>query len=162
MAAMRVVARSMLIATLIVGCGTTSLSSTADQAPADPPLERMSLAHGAAGKISVPMDVRYEFDTTPGVDRPATLKLAFVPRVSGQNLRVEFPSAQGIKLEGISTPLTAQKAEASSAFRRNLVVTPLSAAASELRVIVSMDIGGGRYFGVYVIPFAAPAEAPGK
>jgi hypothetical protein len=162
MAAMHVVARSLLIATLLVGCGSTSLSSTGDPASADPPLERMSLAQGVSEKIGVPVDVRYEFDGSPGVNRPATLNLAFVPRVSGQNLRVEFPSAKDIRLEGVATPLTARKAEASGAFRRNLIVTPLSATARELRVVVSMDVGGGRYFGVYVIPFAAPAETQQK
>jgi len=157
MTAMHVVARSMLIATLLVGCGST-LSSTDAPAPADPPLERMSIARGVSEKISAPIDVRYEFESSPDVDRPATLHLAIVPRVSGQDLRVEFPSAKDIHLEGVATPLTAQKAEASGALRRSLVVTPLSAAARELRVVVSMNAGGGRYFGVYVIPLGAPAK----
>src|SRR5262245_49191473 len=91
MAAMHVVARSMLIAMLLVGCGSTSLSSPKDastgegdastggQTSAEPPLERMSLAHAVSEKISVPVDVRYEFDGSPSLARTATLNLAFVP-----------------------------------------------------------------------------------
>jgi hypothetical protein len=152
---MHLVTRSILIATLLVGCGST-MSSASGPASADPPLERMSIARSVSEKIGAPIDVRYEFESSPDVDRPATLHLAVVPRVPGRNLRVEFPSAKDVTIEGIATPLTAQKAEPSAALRRSLVVTPLSAAAREIRVLVAMDAGAGRYFGIYAIPLPGP------
>jgi hypothetical protein len=145
-----------LIAILAAGCGSAALSPPAEGSPANTPVEQMSLAQPTSGKISAPVDVRYAFDGVPAPNRPTTLDLAVVPRVSGRNLRVEFPATSGLDVQGETTPLSAQKADAAGVLRRRLVVTPLTATATEFRVMVSMDVGSGRYFGIHVIPLTAP------
>lgn len=155
MSGMHALALSALIATLAAACGSAALSPPTQGASAETALEQMSLAQPASGKISAPVDVRYEFEGSPAPNRPATLNVAVVPRVSGRNLRVEFPATAGLDLQGETAPLSAQKADPAGVFRRRLVVTPLSATATELRVIVSMDVGSGRYFGIHVIPLTA-------
>jgi hypothetical protein len=157
MSGMQAVALSALIATLAAGCGSAALSPPAEGATAEPAPERMSLARPVSGKIGAPVDVRYEFDGTPAPNRPTTLSLAVVPRVSGRNLRVEFPATKGLDIRGDTVPLSSQKADAAGVFRRTLVVTPLTAAADEFRVLVSLDVGGGRYFGIHSIPLTASA-----
>jgi hypothetical protein len=154
MSGMHAFALSALIATLAAGCGA-ALPPPAQGATAETALEQMSLAQPASGKISAPVDVRYEFEGSPAPNRPVTLNLAVVPRVSGRNLRVEFPATSGLDVQGETAPLSAQKADAAGVFRRRLVVTPLTATATEFRVMVSMDVGSGRYFGIHVIPLAA-------
>lgn len=153
MSGMHAVAGLALIGILAAGCGSAALSPPA--AAAEMALEQMALAR-PSGKISAPVDVRYEFDDQPAPNRSATLNLAVVPRVSGRNLRVEFPATRGVDLQGETEPLSAQKADAEGVLRRRLVVTPRTAAATEVRVLVSMDVGSGRYFGIHVIPLTAP------
>jgi hypothetical protein len=48
--------------------------------------------------------------------------------------------------------MTQQKADAAAVYRRNLTVTRRKAGPSEIRILVSMDVGAGRYFGVFTIP----------
>jgi hypothetical protein len=153
---MQAVTLSALIAILAAGCGSAALSPPAEGATAETALEQMSLARPASEKIGAPVDVRYEFDGPPAPNRPVTLNLAVVPRVSGHNLRVEFPASSGLDIQGETAPLSSQKADAAIALRRRLVVTPLTDAATEVRVMVSMDVDGRRYFGIHVIPLAAP------
>ena len=40
------------------------------------------------------------------------------------------------------------------------MLTPVAATAADLRVLVSYDVDGGRYFSVYRIPLATRAAAP--
>ncbi len=156
MSGMHAVALSALIATLAAGCGSAALSPPAQGANAETAIEQMSLARPASGKIGAPVDVRYEFEGSPAPNRPAALNLAVVARVPGRNLRVEFPATSGIDIQGETAPLSVQKADPAGVLRRRVVVTPLSATATEVRVMVSMDAGSGRYFGIHVIPLAAP------
>ena len=59
-----------------------------------PPLGEMHLAR-ASGKVGPPVDVRYLVSGVAAKDQPVTLQLAFVPRIDGRNLRVEFPDTPG-------------------------------------------------------------------
>ena len=45
-----------------------------------------------------------------------------------------------------------QKADAKSVHRHNLVVTPTRGDRGEVRALVSMNVEGGRYAGIFVIP----------
>jgi hypothetical protein len=129
---------------LLMGCGAVQSQS------APPPLEQMQLAHRSS-KVSVPVDVRYQLRAAATRDQPVGLDLAFVARVPGQNLKVEFPQAEAVTIDLGSAPLMHQKAEENGVVRRSLIVTPRSE-QGEVRVIVSMDVEGGRYFGVFTIP----------
>jgi hypothetical protein len=111
----------------------------------------MSLAK-RSDKISVPVEVRYQFKSAALQDQPTQLELAFVPRAAGQNLRVEFVPSDSMTIESTNAPMTQQKADAAAVYRRNLTVTRRKAGPSEIRILVSMDVGAGRYFGVFTIP----------
>jgi hypothetical protein len=115
------------------------------------PLDQMESAR-AMGKLSVPIDVRYRLAGVVIRDQPMPLELALVARVAGTNLKIEFPQSKSVLVESGQLTFAEQKAGAEHALRRNLRVTPRQDAANEVRVLVSMDIGGGRYFGVYTIP----------
>jgi hypothetical protein len=119
-------------------------------------VSKMKLAK-AVGKATVPVDVRYEYVGGVSKNGSESLQLAFVPRVEGTALRVEFPRSESVSISE-TEELHVQKATPSSVHRHNLVVTPLKAETGEIRALVSMDIGGGRYFGIFVIPVGSSAR----
>ncbi|MGQ0835256.1 MAG: hypothetical protein ACT4O5_10105 [Gammaproteobacteria bacterium] len=110
------------------------------------------------GKIGVPVDVRYKVSGVVAKDQPATVQLAFVPRVAGTNLRIEFPETAGVAVDAGWGAVWAEKATTSDVFRRNVSVTPTAGDSGEMRAIVSMDFDGGRYFSVFSIPVGAATE----
>jgi len=142
--------------------GSDPRGEAVTSAAAAPPLDQMSLA-ASVGKIGVPVDVRYQVSGTVSKNQPATVQLAFVPRVEGTNLRVEFPETPGVAVETGSGTVWSQKADVSDVFRHQVVVTPTAGDTGEMRAIVSMDLDGGRFFSVFAIPLGAhPQEAAGK
>jgi hypothetical protein len=138
-----VVTNAWMCALLLIGCGAV-------QSQSSPPLEQMQLAHRSS-KVSVPVDVRYQLRAAATRDQPVGLELAFVARVPGQNLKVEFPRAAAVTIDSGGAPFMHRKAEANGVVRRSLIVTPRGE-QGEVRVMVSMDIEGGRYFGVFTVP----------
>jgi hypothetical protein len=155
----------LLCAPMLGGCGSglhTQSVPDADatrESAAGPPLKQMPLAR-APERMSVPVDVHYSTgEAAPG--QPMTLHLAFVPRVAGENLRVEFPHSKSATIETPKVDFVQQKADAASVIRRSIVVTPLQESGARVRVIVSMDVEGGRFFSVFSIPVGADgATAP--
>jgi hypothetical protein len=139
-----VIANAFVYALLLMGCGAVESQST------PPPLEQMKVAR-PSGKVSVPVDVRYQLRAAPRPDQPVGLELAIVARVPGQNLKLEFPPGQSVSIDSGGKAFAQQKAEPQGVVRRSLVVTPRSE-AGEVRVLVSMDVEGARYFGVFSIP----------
>jgi hypothetical protein len=105
----------------------------------------------------VPIDVRYAFSGNAAKNQSASLQLAFVPRVQGSALRVEFPRSETVSVSE-TEELMVQKAAPASVHRHNLVVTPLKGDTGEIRALVSMDVDGGRYFGIFVIPVGSSAR----
>jgi len=122
-----------------------------------PDLESMQIARPSA-KLSVPVDLRYQFDSEPLPGQPVTLHLAAVPRVAGSNLKVSVKQAEGVQF-GSAGPLRVQKATPSGLYRQQLSVTRGSAGAQSLRVLVTMDMGEGVAFGYYSIPFSSGPTA---
>lgn len=115
------------------------------------PLDQMESAR-VMGKVSVPIDVRYRLGGLAVRDQPMPLELAFVSRVAGTNLKIEFPQSESVTVESGKLTFAEQKAGSEHALRRSLLVTPRQTEGNEVRVLVSMDIRGGRYFGVFSIP----------
>jgi hypothetical protein len=145
----------------LAACGTTpaapppatpapEAAPTTAQSAAAPDVAKMKLAK-PVGKASVPVDVRYEYAGGVSKNGSESLQLAFVPRVEGTALRVEFPRSESVSISETEEVLV-QKATPASVHRHNLVVTPLKGETGEIRALVSMDIQGGRYFGIFVIP----------
>jgi len=115
-----------------------------------PPLESMKTAKAPA-KLSVPVDLKYRFDTEPLANQPAMLHLAAVPRVAGANLRVSVKDVDGIQVAAAGA-LNVQKASANGAYRQQYSVTRQGTGPAELRVLVTMDLPQGSGFGFFSIP----------
>lgn len=145
-------ALSLLVALAMVACGGMR-EPTAAVPAAEPATEQMLLAR-QVGKVGVPVEVRYQFDAAPVLDQPMTLRLALIPRVPGQNLRIEFPPAESVTVESADMR-TREKVDAAGIYRQSVVVTPRTAEAAEVRVLVSLDAEGGRYFGIFSVPLSA-------
>lgn len=122
-----------------------------------PDLESMKVARPSA-KLSVAVDLRYQFDSEPLPGQPVTLHLAAVPRVAGSNLKVSVKQAEGVQF-GSAGPLRVQKAMPAGVYRQQMSVTRAAAAAPNLRVLVTMDMGDGIAFGYYSIPFSSGTTA---
>lgn len=122
-----------------------------------PDLDSMQIARPST-KLSVPVDLRYQFDAEPLPGQPVTLHLAAVPRVAGNDLKVSITQAEGVQF-GTAGPLRVQKATQSGVYRQQLSVTRGSAAPQNLRVLVTMNMGDGIAFGYYAIPFSGGKTA---
>ena len=122
-----------------------------------PDLESMHVARPSA-KLSVPVDLRYQFDSEPLAGQPVTLHLAAVPRVAGSNLKVSIKETEGVQF-GSAGPLRVQKATPAGVYRQEMSVTRAAVAAPNLRVLVTMDMGDGIAFGYYSIPFSSGTTA---
>ena len=134
-------------ALVLIGCGA------AQPQLAPSALEQMTLAQPSP-KASVPVDVRYQLRAAPTRDQPVALELAFVARVPGRNLKLQFPPGDAVTIEAGGATFAQQKAAPDDVVRRSLVVTP-HAERGAVRVLVSMDIEGTRSFGVFSIPIQA-------
>jgi hypothetical protein len=132
----------------------SQLTAPRTAAAEEPSVDRM-LSARRSSRANVPVDVRYLFAAAPATDQSATLQLAFIPRVAGQNLRVEFPASSTVTVNPVSQApaLVVEKAEAQGIYRHALTVTPRTL-ATEIRVLVSLDVAGGRYFGIFLIPLS--------
>jgi len=122
----------------------------------EPKLATMSAAKASA-KISVPVDLHYQFDGPVQPNQPVTLHLAAVPRVSGSRLTVSVNPVAGLRMDG--TPLTVQKASADGVYRQQWSITTAESAPAELRVMVTMDMDQGKAFGFFTVPLAAGTTA---
>lgn len=136
----------------------TEAAPPADEAPMDqsPELRAMLLA-SSTSKLGVPVDLRYSFDGAVEAGRPVTLHIAAIPRAEGSNLSVTIKEDPGIQAS--AAPITAQKASAGTAYRRQLSVTRLAGGPAELRVLVTMDMPIGQAHSWFSVPLNPPASA---
>jgi hypothetical protein len=118
----------------------------------EPSLDSMRVAQPSA-KISVPVDLRYQFDSEPLPNQPVTLHLAAVSRVTGANLRVTVKPMAGLQFA--TGPLELQKTTVSSVYRQQLSVTRSAAGPDHLRVLVTMDMAEGNGFGYFTVPLTS-------
>jgi hypothetical protein len=135
--------------------GMTQPSSRNESTSASLPLPDEMSAARPSSKVGVPVDVRYQLQSAVVRDQSTTLQLAFIPRVAGQNLRVELLPSDSVTIESGGAPFAQQKTDAAGIYRRSLVVTPRTDGPREMRVLVSMEVEGGRYFGVFYVPVSS-------
>jgi hypothetical protein len=157
--------RFLSLAAMLLAClcaceapSTAPAVATRDEMDRAPAVAHMLPAQ-ASGKIGVPVDVRYlvaEQVTNTGA---RSIELAFIPRVAGTNMQIEFPTTEGVSIESGSEPVMVQKPTASDVFRRRLSVNTFKATGAAVRALVSMDVDGGRYFSVFVIPLDEAVRA---
>jgi len=117
-----------------------------------PSVESMTLARPSA-KMSVAVDLRYQFEDAVVDGQPVTLNLAAIPRVAGTNFNVYVKGAPGLEIS--HGTLAAQKVDAAGVYRQQLSVIRRAAAPANLRVQVTMDMPEGTAFGFFSIPLDA-------
>jgi len=127
--------------------------------PAPPAIESMSVAQPSA-KMSVAVDLRYQFDGAVVDGQPATLHLAAIPRAAGNNFNVSVKPAPGLEISRGS--LAAQKVDAKGIYRQEVSVVRHATAPENLRVLVTMDMPEGTAFGFFTIPFDAGRAPAGN
>jgi hypothetical protein len=137
----------------------TAAVAERDGAPGtEPEIASMALAAPVSGgKTGVPIDVRYLLAGVAAKDQPAPLDVAFVPRIDGTNLEVSFIGSDSTSVDAGATSLFVARAGTSSIHRRRLTVTPNDSDVGAIRVQVMMDVAGGRYSSIFVIPVSARA-----
>jgi hypothetical protein len=112
----------------------------------------MALARPSA-KMSVAVDLRYQFVGTAVEGQPVTLNLAAIPRVDGTNFNVHVNKAPGLEIS--NGTLSAQKVAAAGVYRQQLSVIRHATSPANLRVQVTMDMPEGTAFGFFTIPLDA-------
>jgi hypothetical protein len=112
----------------------------------------------ASAKISVPVDLRYQFDGPFLANQPVMLHLAVVPRVAGSKLTVTVSPVAGLRMDAAS--LTVQKASVDGVYRQQFSMTPAESAPEALRVMVTMDMDqGSTAFGFFTVPLTSGTTA---
>lgn len=140
----------LLIALAAVALGTGAPSVLKS---AEPPVATMKRASQAPhGKTGAPVEVRYEPTGTTLRGQPITLKLAFVPQITGAAMAVEFPASDAVTIDTVVTRFSVAKAERDGVYRRSLTVTPRLADSAEVRVMVWVEAEGARYFSIFTVP----------
>jgi hypothetical protein len=122
----------------------------------EPGVESMHAATASA-KISVPVELRYQFDGAVLPNQPVTLHLAAVARVAGTHLNVSVKQAPGLRVD--AQPLSVQKVSAAGVYRQQLSITLSDGAPAALRVLVTMDLAEGSGFGFFTVPLEAGTAA---
>jgi hypothetical protein len=111
----------------------------------------------ASTKISVPVDLRYQFDGAVLPNQPVTLHLAAVSRVGGTHLNVSIKQVPGLRVD--AQPLSVQKVSAAGVYRQQVSITLSEGAPAALRVLVTMDLAEGSGFGFFTVPLEAGTVA---
>ena len=114
----------------------------------------------AEGKIGAPVRVQYQLMGALIPNQPVALRLSVTPKIPGERLLLEVPDAAGYQSLKESRTLVAGKAGAGISTDTTVMLTPTAASAADLRVLVSYDVEGARYFSVYRVPLATRAAAP--
>jgi len=117
-----------------------------------PSVDSMALARPSA-KMSVAVDLRYQFVGTATEGQPVTLNLAAIPRVAGTNFIVRVNKVPGLEIT--NGTLSAQKVDAAGVYRQQLSVLRRASGPASLRVQVTMDMPEGTAFGFFTIPLDA-------
>jgi hypothetical protein len=115
----------------------------------EPDLNSMPLARPSA-KISVAADVRYQIEGPIEPGQSATLHLAVVPRIAGAPMQVTLAENAGLSIA--AGPASVQKVGNRDVVRRQYAVTRSTAAANQVRVLVTMQAAEGTGFGFFTIP----------
>jgi len=114
-----------------------------------PDLDSMSVATPSA-KMSIAVDLRYQFDGDASPNQPVTLHLAAVPRVPGARLKVSVKQVDGLQLAAGAPSL--QKVNGADVYRQQFSVTRGATSPAQLRVLVTMDLANGSAFAFFSVP----------
>ena len=154
---MRIVNVALCVASMLTGlaCAASPVARPGG-APAGEALQDAV----AEGKIGAPVRVQYQLMGALFPNQPVALRLSVTPKVAGQRLLLEVPDAAGYQSLKESRTLVAGKASSGISTDTTVMLTPTATTAADLRILVSYDVEGARYFSVYRVPLAARAAVP--
>jgi hypothetical protein len=124
----------------------------------EPELSVMALAQ-APSKLGVAVDLRYSVDGDLQSGQPVILHLAAVPRVAGTNLEVSIKEEAGISTSAKVGQARAQKVDAATAYRQQMVVMKAAGGPSAVRVLVTMETPEGSAHSWFTVPLERAAAA---
>lgn len=127
------------------------------QAEAD--VSRMATAAVLSNKVGAPVEVRYLQSGVSLKEQPSPLDLAVIPLVDGTNLRVTLLESDSVSVDADGADTLVAKVDARTVHRQRLTVTPKVSDGGTLRVMVSMDTGGGRYISIFAVPVGQAAPS---
>jgi lipoprotein-anchoring transpeptidase ErfK/SrfK len=122
-------------------------------------LAQMTPAQRVSEKMGAPVDVFYRHMGAVKSSGDPSMQISFVPRVASNNLKVEMTPDAGVVIDNGAAPLLLNKAEARGVYNRYLNVRRTIAAPANIRAVVSVDVGGARFFSVFSIPADASSAA---
>ena len=133
-------------------------------ATASPAGANLRPAVAVAGKISAPVDVRYQLTGAVESNQPVVVSLVLTPRVTGTRLTAELADSATLQLAKQTLVFASAKTTAGTALRRSFSITPGSITpgttpATELLVLVSIDVDGARYASYFQLPLSDQPSA---
>lgn len=148
--------------TIVLTTAMVPLLAIAATAPKDtlpPQLARMTHAVHVSEKMGAPIDVYYRHMSVTKSSADPSMQISFVPRVASDNLKVELTPDAGVAIDNGAAPLLLRKAEARGIYNRYLSVRRTIGGPANIRAIVSVEVGGARFFSVFTIPADAASVA---
>ena len=133
-------------------------------ATASPAGANLRPAVAVAGKISAPVDVRYQLTGAVESNQPVVVSLVLTPRVTGTRLTAELADSATLQLAKQTLVFASAKTTAGTALRRSFSITPGSITpgtvpATEVLVLVSIDVDGARYASYFRLPLSDQPSA---
>ena len=128
-------------------------------ATASPAGANLRPAVAVAGKISAPVDVRYQLTGAVESNQPVVVSLVLTPRVTGTRLTAELADSATLQLAKQTLVFASAKTTAGTALRRSFSITPGTMPATEVLVLVSIDVDGARYASYFRLPLSDQPSA---
>src|SRR6185295_11313821 len=112
-------------------------------------------------KPGAPVDLKFKIGERPEVGKPVPIEIAFVPRVSTDQMRATFIATDGLQVRPSQVPATFEKVQPSSVYRYSLTVVPREEGVYYVSAIVLMDLPSGTEARTFNIPVlvGVPSEA---
>jgi hypothetical protein len=136
------------VMTLLVAAMLGSLAQAAG-IPAE--LRAMTAATRASQKIGAPVEVYYQHLKASDSAAP-NLKLAVVPQVAVNSLRLDLSPGEGVSFDKSSADFKLQKTAAAGIYNRFLNVSKGGSQPATIRATVWVEIDGSTFFSIFNIP----------
>lgn len=137
---------------------TSSFSLAASQ-PAE--LRAMTVATSASHKVSAPVEMYFQHLRPADVSAP-NLKLAVVPQIAVNSLRLELSPGEGVSFDKAAAGFKMQKAAAAGIYNRFLNIGRSGNKPAMIRATVWVETDSGTFFSVFNIPADAASAAAMK
>lgn len=136
------------VMTLLVA---VTLGSYSQAAGIPTELRSMTAATRTSQKIGAPVEMYYQH-LKAGDSSTPNLKLAVVPQVAVNSLRLELSPGEGVSFDESSAGFKLQKATAAGIYNRFLNVSKGGSLPAIIRATVWVEIDGSTFFSIFSIP----------